>query len=102
MRYDLKPDFSRTKTVKGTVLITEDVPRNLVFWIECSVKDLPESMGQLRQGFKSGKIRWQNNHETTDFEEQTKGIHNLVPLVPDYTTQKPIRHNVNWPPPWES
>ena len=73
------------------------------FYIECHLADKPGTLGELFNGIGSGAIHWQ-----PDYEKAMKKIYaNSLrkkhldmsdPLTPDYRTQKPIRHNINWPP----
>lgn len=76
------------------------------FYIECHLADKPETLGELFNGVFAEKIHWQ-----PDYEKKMKKLYeNTVrnprykyfdmsePLLPDFRTQKPIRHNINWPP----
>jgi hypothetical protein len=81
VRYDLK---------------VPDSDPELIYWIQCSLANRPKDTTQLKKGLAAGTIEWQPGHEQ-DADSIPKG----KPLAADFRTQKPIRHNVNWPPPWE-
>lgn len=81
MRYDLK---------------VPDSDPELIYWIQCSLANRPGNTSELKKGLAKGTIEWQPGHE-----QDVAGIPSGKPLVADFRTQKPIRHNVNWPPPWE-
>ena len=86
MRYDLtSPILDRT------------------FYIECTLANKPDTLGELINGISSGNIHWQ-----PDYEKKMNKLYVKIldidyldmnePLLVDYRTQKPIRHNINWPP----
>jgi len=79
---------------------------NHTFYIECRLADKPETIGELLNGIGSGKIHWQVNYDVRMRQllrkikdsEDYEFLDMNHPLDVDYATQKPIRHNINWPP----
>lgn len=77
-------------------------PFDCTFYIECRLAAKPETLGALVEGLASGMIRYQ-----PDYEDQMRKLMEKLNfatsdmelgLEPDFRTQKPIRHNINWPP----
>lgn len=63
------------------------------FMIECSLKYKPDTHDQLTAGIDNDTIKPQPGHRLKRGKPACKGL-----LVTDFSTQKPIRHNINWIP----
>jgi len=76
---------------------------NRTFYIECTLANKPDTLGELVNGISSGRIHWQLDYEKQMIKLYAKVMKDDLldmndPLTPDYRTQKPIRHNINWIP----
>jgi len=85
MRYDLKSE-----------------QLDYTFYIQCSVANKPTTLKELIDGICEGKIIWQPDFETPCSEKLLsilgdQEIAEAEVLETDFSTCKPIRHNINWP-----
>jgi hypothetical protein len=73
------------------------------FQIKCNLADKPQILSELIDGIQTGTIKWQYSSE----EEGERWLDtakvwvidgNDEELETDFTTQKPIRFNINWIP----